>query len=473
MMNIMQYALDEYKDVKADKYLGIFGDPINHTMSPLLHNTLSNNLKLDMRYIPFHITDNLKTAVNMAYEDGVVGLNITVPHKQAVMEHLVEIDHAAKVIGAVNTLVRWDGGYKGYNTDMPGLAMALKSEGVLLQDSEVIMLGAGGAARAVAYMCLNYGAAKVFIVNRTYENAKKIADDMNKAFGGEKITPIATNDYKNIPPSKYVFIQCTSVGLHKDDGLPLISDEDFYDMAKVGVDLIYNPAKTPFLKLVESKGGKAINGLGMLLHQGILAYELWNNIKIDDWLVERTYNALKRAVYGETPNIILVGYMGAGKTTIGKQLASMYGYNFLDTDEYIVRKEGMSINEIFASKGEDYFRQLETNVLKELNCSLKNTVLATGGGLPIKEDNRRLLKDLGKVFYLRCSPDTTYERVCGSNDRPLLTGDNMYQKICNMLEIRTPMYMDAADEVIETDKLSAEEIIEIIVKRSTREKCSD
>ncbi len=462
-MEIMKYAIDEYKDIKDERYLGIFGNPIKHTMSPLMHNTISDELGLDMRYIPFHITEKLGEAVKTAFNDGIVGLNITVPYKQEVMEHLVDIDEAARVIGAVNTLVRCEKGYKGYNTDMPGLAKSLMAEGVSLDGANVIMLGAGGAARAVAYMCLNYGANKVYIVNRTFENAKKIADDINKAFACEKIVPLAVEDYETIPQDKYIMLQCTSVGLHQGDGLPLISDEAFYHMATVGVDLIYNPAKTPFLKLIEEKGGKAINGLGMLLYQGIMAYELWNKVTVSDELAQKVYRKLKKAVYGGSDNIVLIGYMGAGKTAVGKYLANQYGYDFLDTDEYIVELEGITINEIFATKGEEYFRQLETRVLTDLKGTLKNTVLSTGGGLPMREENRILLKDIGRVCYLRASADTTYKRVSGCDDRPLLAGDNMYDKICSMLQLRTPLYIDAADVIIDTDDMKIEDIAASII----------
>jgi len=465
-MDIMQFAIEGYKNINAKKYIGIFGNPIKHTLSPVIHDTISRELMVDERYIPFHITDGLGKAVKMAYKDSILGLNITVPYKQDVMEHLVDIDKAAKAIGAVNTLVRVDGGYKGYNTDMPGLAKAIFSEGIDLNDSKVIMLGAGGAARAVAYMCLNYGASQVYIVNRTYNNAKKIADDMNAEFGKVVIIPMAAASYKDIPMDKYIFIQCTSVGLHEGDGLPIIDDENFYDMAEYGVDLIYNPAKTPFLELLDKKGKKTINGLKMLLYQGIMAYELWNEVSVNEELIEKVYKALCHAIYGQQQdesqsvkednknNIVLIGYMGAGKTAVGEALAKSYGYEFLDTDNYIVNKEGMSINDIFATKGEEYFRDLETKVVQELKNSLKNTVISTGGGLPIREENRKYLKDLGKVVYLKASPDTTYKRVSGNTERPLLAGDNMYDKICTMLKDRMPKYENASDIIIDTDNMS-------------------
>ncbi len=493
MINIFNYAISGYENIKSNKYIGIFGNPIKHTLSPVIHDTISKELGIDERYIPFHITENLGNAVNMAFCDGILGLNITVPYKQEVMPYLVDIDEAARVIGAVNTLVRCEDGYKGYNTDMPGLAKALESENIKLAGSQVIMLGAGGAARAVAYMCYKYGAKKVYIVNRTFDNARAIADDMNtlsmNTLSGndmsdrqngicdtEMFVPVVAADYASIPQGDYIFIQCTSVGLHEADGLPLVNDEAFYNMAIAGVDLIYNPAKTPFIKLMDRLGKTSLNGLKMLLYQGIMAYELWNKVKVSDELCDKVYGELYKAVYGTSNipnnteaatadgNIILIGYMGAGKSAVGKALSESLGWKFLDTDEYIVEQEGMSINDIFAQKGEAYFRDLETGVISKFRGYLNNTVVSTGGGLPMRDENQMLLKELGKVYFLKAGADTTYKRVSGNTDRPLLAGDNMYDKICSMLQERGPKYDKACDCVIDTDNLSVDDIVQKIIK---------
>ncbi len=456
--NVMDYITDKYKNVRAGKYIGIFGNPIAHTLSPVIHDNLSRLLGLDEKYLPFHIESNLQDAVNDAYDRGILGLNITVPHKQEVMNYLMCIDEAAQAIGAVNTLVRCGGGFKGYNTDMPGLAKAISSEGISLENKNIIMLGAGGAARAVAYMCLKYGAQKVYIVNRTIENAEKIAEEISASFHAEgKIIAVPAEDYKSIPRDKYIFIQCTSVGLHEGDGLPVVTDESFYDMAEFGIDLIYNPARTPFLELLERKGIRTANGLKMLLYQGIMAYELWNNISVSDGIADRIYRSLSAALYGPDNNIILVGYMGSGKTTVGTYIAREFGYDFLDTDEYIVRKEGMSINDIFATKGEPYFRKLETDILKELG-ERKHTVISTGGGLPVKTENAELLRALGTVYYLRADAKTIYERVKDDNGRPLLKVEDPKKKIEEMLKERAGAYDTAADVVIDTAGKSVEQI---------------
>ena len=382
------------------------------------------------------------------------------------MDCLVDIDPAAKAIGAVNTLVRTDNGYKGYNTDMSGLARAIMSEGMELKNKKIIILGAGGASRAVAYMCMEYGADKVYILNRTYDKASSIADDMNSFFGKNVIEPVEAAGYKDIPKDNYMFIQCTSVGLKKSDGLPVVNDREFFSMAKEAVDLIYNPAKTCFLKLAEAYGAKCMNGLKMLLYQGIMAYELWNGIKVSDELTQIVYRELCESLngIGARDNIILVGYMGAGKTTVGKKL-SEHGYKFIDTDEYIVDYEKMSINDIFSRHGEKYFRDLETKVLNILAENTRNTVISTGGGLPLRKENEAILKNIGRVIYLKADADTIYERVKRDTKRPLLAGDDPYKKICDMLVERTPRYEAVADIIIDTREKNTDMIAREILEK--------
>ena len=156
--------------------LGLLGDPVEHTMSPLIHNTLSEKLGLNNVYVPFHTkAENLEAAVKGAYALNILGLNVTVPHKNEVMQYLSELDEGGQAIGAVNTLVRTENGYKGYNTDMMGLLREVRSYGVELDGQDVIILGAGGAAKAVAYMCVSNGAGHVYILNRTVAKAQALS----------------------------------------------------------------------------------------------------------------------------------------------------------------------------------------------------------------------------------------------------------------------------------------------------------
>lgn len=163
-------------------------------------------------------------------------------------------------------------------------------------------------------------------------------------------------------------------------------------------------------------------------------------------------------------NYVLIGYMGCGKTTIGQALSKNMNLKFQDTDAIIVEKQGMSINDIFDRFGEGYFRNLETETLKEMCDSTENTVLSCGGGLPMREENRSLLKKIGKVVYLSVKPDTVYDRLKDDDTRPLLRGDEdtVKEKINSMIKTRGPVYESCADVVIETDNLSIDEIIDII-----------
>ena len=260
---------------------GLIGNPVEHTLSPLIHNTLAEYTEKNLIYVPFSVeADRLEAAVRGAYALHILGLNVTVPYKSAVIPYLEEVDELAKQIGAVNTLVRCEGGYKGYNTDMTGLKRAMESDGIYLEGESVILLGAGGAARAVAFLCAHAGAEKVWMLNRTLERADRVAEEVNSVFGRDCVTPLLLTDYDKIPKGKYVAVQGTSVGLHPDVEAAVVTDSAFYENVHTGYDLVYKPGDTKFMQLVRAGGGRAFNGLKMLAWQGILAYELWNDIVV-------------------------------------------------------------------------------------------------------------------------------------------------------------------------------------------------
>lgn len=163
-------------------------------------------------------------------------------------------------------------------------------------------------------------------------------------------------------------------------------------------------------------------------------------------------------------NIILIGYMGCGKSTIGYKMAEKLAVPFLDTDQWIEEKEKTTISEIFATKGENYFRDLETECLKELLADGQfPKIISVGGGLPVREENQKLLKQLGQVIYLKATPDTIYERLKGDTTRPLLQTENPRQRIREMISSREEKYGAAAHKVIYVDGKSVEEIVREIV----------
>lgn len=273
---------------------GLIGNPVEHTLSPLIHNTLAKKLSHNLVYVPFHVEEGkVLSAVQGAYALNLLGLNVTVPYKSQVMETLLEIDELAEKIGAVNTLVRMEGGFKGYNTDMPGLYRAMNSEGIQIEGQEIILLGAGGAARAVALLCASKNASKVYLLNRSIEKAQAVAGEVNEKTGKNVILPMSLSDYHQLPDQKFLAIQATSVGLYPDTGRAVIEDDAFYQKIHTGYDLIYKPSHTRFMQLVQKQGGKAYHGLKMLLYQGIIAYELWNDIAVSEEMAAEVYEVLK------------------------------------------------------------------------------------------------------------------------------------------------------------------------------------
>ena len=207
---------------------GLIGNPVGHSISPVIHNSLAQLMDMNMVYTTFKVEKgDVVTAVKGAYALNILGLNVTVPHKQAVMESLVDIDPLAKAIGAVNTLVRTDKGYKGYNTDILGLERELIDEGVVLLGSRCVILGAGGAARAIAFLCAKSGAKEIYMLNRTKEKAYDIAKAVNDYFGKECIKPMLISEYDKLEADDYVVIQTTSVGLYPNVDDVVIDDEAF------------------------------------------------------------------------------------------------------------------------------------------------------------------------------------------------------------------------------------------------------
>lgn len=274
----------------------LLGNPVEHTLSPVIHSALAELTGINMVYVPCRVyTDDLENAVKGAFALNIQGLNVTIPHKEQVIPYLCETDKLAEKIGAVNTLVRMKDGYKGYNTDMPGLCRAMESDKIRYQDETVIIIGAGGVARAVSVMLCDK-VKHIYIMNRTRDRAVEIADEVNTYAGRSVAEAICLNEYGSIPDGKYLAIQATNVGMYPHCEEAVISDLQFIHKIHTCYDLIYNPQKTRFMQLVEDAGGKAYNGLKMLLYQGIIAFELWNNVTITDEQANMVYERLRKSI---------------------------------------------------------------------------------------------------------------------------------------------------------------------------------
>ncbi len=277
------------------RIFGLIGNPVGHTMSPVIHNTLAAYYGHNLIYGAFPVADDPVKAVEGAYALGIGGLNVTVPHKSTVIPALVETDDFAFKIGAVNTLVRMDekGGYKGYNTDMPGLYRAMCQEDIVIEGETVVILGAGGAARAVAMMTASKGAARVFVLNRTVTKAEAIVREITALYPDCQMCAGNIYDLHDLPEEKFLCIQATSTGMSPHADQAVIEDRTFYERVHTGFDLVYNPYDTKFMQLVRQAGGKAYNGLNMLLYQGVIAYELWNDMQVGEEAVSMVRRRLK------------------------------------------------------------------------------------------------------------------------------------------------------------------------------------
>ena len=284
------------------KVCGIMAYPVEHSLSPLMHNFYAEQMGIDFVYVPFKVQkEQVKAAIRGAYALNSTGMNVTVPHKQTVIPYLKELDSAAKSIGAVNTLVRTEGGYKGYNTDASGFLRAIKGAGIHISGQDCLLIGAGGAAKAVAYMLGEQGAASVIVLNRNEQRAWTLAQEMNQLFKRNFMTALGLHDYGRLEEKSWLAIQTTTVGMHPDIEASPVQDKAFYKKISVAMDVIYTPAKTQFMTLVEESGGRAISGLDMLIYQGIEAFELWNpGQKVSEEIVAKARQMMEEILERQT-----------------------------------------------------------------------------------------------------------------------------------------------------------------------------
>ncbi|GAA3407611.1 shikimate dehydrogenase [Paenibacillus hodogayensis] len=252
---------------------GVFGDPIKHSKSPVMHNRAFRELGLNAAYAAFHIKPGqLKDAVAGIRAMQFRGVNVTIPHKLEVMDYLDDIHEDARAIGAVNTIVNDDGKLTGFNTDGIGYVRSLKEEaGFAVAGKKVLMLGAGGAARGVAYALAKEGAASVRIANRTVSKAEELAEAIRPFAPAEGMSYEAIADVRD---EIDLIVHNTEVGMHPKVDEVLIDTSWFHEGLTVS-DIVYNPLVTRLLREAEAKGAKTHGGLGMFVYQGAYAFEYW------------------------------------------------------------------------------------------------------------------------------------------------------------------------------------------------------
>ena len=265
----------------------VIGDPIDHSLSPNIHNAAFRHLELEHTYIAYKIpTGELAAGIDALKAIKIAGFNVTIPHKIEMMKFLDEMDTTCKVIGAVNTVLNENGKLKGYNTDMIGFLDPIKKKNFTIKNSQVLLLGAGGAARAIITAMIKEKASKISIVNRTQENANKLAD-FAKKIGGNVDTISMQEANKLITDYKFI-INSTSIGMRNEHSP--ISTENIGKNSIV-YDIVYQPINTDLIKKSKENGATIIYGYEMLLSQAACSFEIWHK-------TEAPYDVMKKALLG-------------------------------------------------------------------------------------------------------------------------------------------------------------------------------
>ena len=269
------------------KTFAVIGDPIDHSLSPNIHSAAFRELDLDSSYIAYRIPKGeLEEGIQGLKKIKIDGFNVTIPHKVEMMKFLEKIDESCSLIGAVNTVVNNDGILKGYNTDMDGFLDPFKKKNLKIVDAKVLLLGAGGAARAIVTGFAKEKAKNITIANRTLENAESLSEFAKKI--GLDANAIKIDDVGDSAKDYNIIVNATSVGL-KNESSP-ISLEGINENTIV-YDIVYMPMNTDFLKKAKEKNAIVIFGYEMLLGQAVRAFEIWHGM-------EAPYNAMKKALLG-------------------------------------------------------------------------------------------------------------------------------------------------------------------------------
>lgn len=393
---------------------GLIGERLPHSFSKEIHEKIA-----DYDYSLKELKpDELE---NFILSKNYKALNVTIPYKQAVIPYLDEISPEAQAIGAVNTIVNREGVLYGYNTDFGGMRALSERIGLDMRFAKALILGTGGTSRTAAAVCERLGAKEIVRVSRggregsvTYEQAYELHSDAD------------------------IIINTTPCGMYPDIfGCPVELDR-FGRLSGV-LDAVYNPLNTTLVLEARRRGIAAEGGLYMLVAQAVLASELFTGSEPD---TVRLTNSIFDEIHFDKRNIVLTGMPGSGKSTVGSLIADRLGRDFIDTDELIVSRFG-EISGIFAERGEGYFRDLESEIIREL-APLNGKVISTGGGAVLRSVNTEALRRNGALYFIDRSP----EYLIPTADRPLA---DERAKIDRLYKDRIDIYLDTADYIIDGD----------------------
>ncbi len=407
------------------KKYGCIGEHLKHSFSKEIHNELAD-YEYEIIEIP---RDELG---DFAINRDFAAINVTIPYKELIIPYLYEIDDHARAIGAVNTVVNRDGKLYGYKTDFYGMTKLFEHANINPFGKKVAILGSGGTSKTAFSVSTALGASNVLRVSR---DGKEGAITYSELYNAHNDTEIIINT--------------TPVGM-----FPNISDSpidiSYFPKLCGVIDAVYNPLSTSLILSARKRGIPAEGGLYMLVAQAVRASEIFIDTKYCDEELERVYNK----IVSDKQNIVLIGMPASGKSTVGKLISEELGRLFVDTDSLIEEKAGETIPDIFSQRGEKAFRDLETDVIKELSskCGL---IIATGGGAILKQENVDALRKNGKLYFI----DRPLRDLIPTDDRPLAkTKDDIVKRYNERYDI----YTSVCDKKISAEcdaKKVAEKII--------------
>ena len=405
---------------------GLLGEKLGHSFSREIHNMLG-----DYAYDLIEVArDDL---VSFVRNGDFTALNVTIPYKEAIIPHLDNIDDAAEAIGAVNTVVKRDGRLCGYNTDFYGLEKLINHSKIGIKNRKIAILGTGGTSKTAKAVAEHLKASEILIVSREKRQFSITYDEL----------------YDNHSDVE-VIINTTPVGMYPNDEYCPIELSKFDRLFGV-IDVIYNPLRTPLIVEAKKKGIRAEGGLYMLVAQAVRASEIFLNTKYDEKTIDKIYRKLIR----NKENIVLIGMPASGKSTVGRMLEKKLSRKVFDSDKYIEHREKISIPEIFATKGEEYFRDLESCVIKELSTK-SGIIIATGGGSVLRDKNVDNLKKNGRLYFI----DRPLTKLIPTSNRPLASNAKDIEKRYNE---RYGIYSRVADVRIDSNTsapITADKIID-------------
>jgi shikimate dehydrogenase len=435
------------------KIFAVTGNPILHSLSPDIFSFLFKKYAINACYGKLAVS-NVSEAIFLFEELKLSGMNVTAPFKQDIITYLDGLGEAAERIKSVNTIIKKDNHLIGYNTDYIGVIESLKVKSIPLENQRCVVLGAGGAGRAAVFGLLKER-AMVTVVNRTYQKAALVS----RSFGC---------DVERIENLEHL-LNNTKILISTLSSAKQFIQQKWLSPQHIIFDANYGHSTLSIM--AKNRRCQLIRGEEWLLNQAVPAFNYFfpKGPKIDSspYLKREIKKNLAFERGGRNlKNISLIGFMGSGKSQIGKALAKRIGFRFLDTDLLIIDKEKRSIPEIFEIDGEDAFRDIEKEIIKEQLPNSRRTIYSCGGGAILEDENRQLLRKHSLVIGLHSSLDTTLNRIAPGS-RPLLAGRNPRQRAEEMLRMRLDFYIKTADLIISSEE-SVDKVVEKIYEEISK-----